>query len=963
MKFKLNKILLTSCFFGAALVIAPTATLLSSCSSEIQTNQIVKINKQYSSNESAQLIKTYSFPQYSSASTPEVKSGDVTTQASVQKLYDNAKQAKAELEKFKTSNSSSLGIDEQIWLDSYITQWDIKIKNIETGLIYLGADPISGSRMLSSRANSIANNIKDAINIYDLNEETGDPDTTKPNESLIKNINTKIDDAIVFIDSIKGFLTDGMKLQIMPSQLTKKSFIKQTIQFFYQDLVNTKLTSTTSSIKVVDLFTTGGNNTSSSSSNKYFTETFKAIYDEQAKKIGFTNNEIDSKLNALSMSLDKFMSFYCDYYWKAAGSYGGVPTDSSNGANPKDVNIPDLTLSRENSGTTNPAPSSKAQASESNDTKEVEQTLTLKDGSLVYGLGYSTKDLKTKGIGLGYMNPKADAKSLSGKAYSGNEIYQQMLYNNNSVNTSAQEIYKTGMSLTSSGTTKMKEIASNVIKDIYKETNESSFNPTIWYTDDPFTTKPQQKTINDILKPSGTPKASEVDSPSTAVDTFTKFNVWLNQEDFFFGRERITDISDYWIQNTPQIAKYKNIIQTQGYEEKWSNKLSINGSDVTVSGDKALAGAVLSLLSYTQFKDSTSKSYGANFNSIADYVLSPYNFDIREDIGVGMEGPRGSKQFQYNCDPYYSLQKWSVASLTTHEGAMGHHTQQEYWTEYMPGTSDGKVLNDDATPGYSFVNDAYHEGWAVFTEWFAAELGTYGTWGSGSKYDGNKVPTDWTHNTSTILNIKDPTNPTSEEIAFIKNYQGGTYWQLVSNITKSSDGKPAYTSYADIAVAATKLANMLSYYGFLNESQLRNMRMALDTAVHFKGLTVTDGNLGQGGASIQDERDFMKKNSGLGAGDISSESIRYLSIPSQATGYMLGKQIINDLYTKLKTKVQNINKSNPNYDFVIDGKNDIKSLFDLILRNGEIPLQVLIDVVTKQFGLTPTTTPPANANK
>lgn len=958
MKFKLNKILLTSCFFGAALVIAPTATLLSSCSSEIQTNQIVKINKQYSSNESEQLAKTYSFPKYSSTSAQEVKSGDVTTQASVQKLYDNANLAKAELEKFKTSNGSSLGIDEQIWLDSYITQWDIKIKNIEAGLIYLGADPISGSRMLSSRANSIANNIKDAINIYDLNEETGDPDTSKPNESLIKNINTKIDDAIAFINSIKGFLTDGMKLQIMPSQLTKKSFIKQTVQFFYQDLVNTKLTSTTSSIKVVDLFTTSGNNTSSSSSNKYFTETFKAIYDEQARKVGFTNNEIDSKLNALSISLDDFMSFYCGDYWKAAGSYGGVPTDSNSGEKPKVVNIPDLTLSRQNSGITNTPPNSKPQASEA-DTKEVEQTLTLKDDSLVYGLGYSTKDLKTKGIGLGYMNPKADAKSLSGKAYSGNEIYQQMLYNNNSVNTSAQEIYKTGMSLTSSGTSKMKEIASNVIKDIYKVTDESSFNPTIWYTADPFTTKPQQKTINDILTSSGTSKANSLDLSSTKPDTFAKFNVWLNQEDFFFGRERITDISDYWIQNTPQIEKYKNIIQTQGYEEKWSNKLSINGSDVTVSGDKALAGAVLSLLSYTQFKDSTSKSYGANFNSIADYVLSPYNFDIREDIGVGMEGPRGSKQFQYNCDPYYSLQKWSVASLTTHEGAMGHHTQQEYWTEYMSGTSDGKVLNDDATPGYSFVNDAYHEGWAVFTEWFAAELGTYGTWGSGSKYDGNIVPTDWTHNTSTILNIKDPANPTDEEIAFIKNYQGGTYWQLVSSIT-SSNGNPVYTTYAQIAVAATKLANMLAYYGFLNESQLRNMRMALDTAVHYKDLNVKNNDLGQGGASIQDERDFMKKNSGLGAGDISSESIRYLSIPSQATGYMLGKQIINDLYTKLKTKVQNINKSNPNYDFVIDGKNDIKSLFDLILRNGEIPLQVLIDVVTKQFDLPTTQSPKIN---
>lgn len=949
MKFRLNKILLTSCFFGATLMIAPTVTLLSSCSSKIQTNQIVAINKQYSSNESSQLTNTYSFPKYVSTSTQEESIDDVATQSSVQNLYDNAKQAKAELEKFKSSSESSLGIDEQIWLNSYITKWDIKIKNIETGLIYLGIDPISGSRMLSSRANSIANNIKDAINIYDLNDETGDPDVTKPNESLIKNINNKIDDVIVFISSIKGFLTDGMKLQIMPSQLTKKSFIKQTVQFFYQDLVNTKLTSTTSSINVTDLFKAGVDNTSSN--NKYFTETFKAIYDEQAKKIGFTNNEIDSKLNALSMSLDDFMNFYCGDYWKAEGSYGGIPSDSSSESNSKVSNIPDLKLSRQNTSMTNVIAD---EAASPDETKEVEQTLTLKDGSLVYGLGYSTKDLKTKGIGIGYMNPKTGVKSLNGQPYSGNEIYQQMLYNNNSVNTSAQEIYNTGMSLTSSGTSKMKEIASSVIKDIYKEANESGFNPTIWYTDDPFTTKPQQKTISEIVKINGS------DSSSTDVDTFTKFNIWLNQEDFFFGREKITDISDYWIQSTPQIEKYKNIIKTQGYEEKWSGKVSIDGSDATIPGDKALAGAVLSLVSYTQFKDSTTKSYGDNFNSIADYVLSPYNFDIREDIGVGMEGPRGSKQFQYNCDPYYSLQKWSVASLTTHEGAMGHHTQQEYWTEYMPGTSDGKVLNDDLTPGYSFVNDAFHEGWAVFTEWFAAELGTYGTWGSSSKYDGDKVPTDWTHNTSTILNIKDPTNPTSEEITFIKNYQGGTYWQLVSNIT-SSDGSSVYTSYVDIAVAATKLANMLAYYGFLNESQLRNMRMALDTAVHYKGLNNGNDSLGKDGASIQDERDFMKKNSGLGAGDISSESIRYLSIPSQATGYMLGKQIINDLYTKLKTKVQDINKSNANYDFVIDGKKDIKGLFDLILRNGEIPLQVMIDVVTKQFDLPPI--PSTSTNK
>lgn len=968
MKFK--KILITSAFFATAMAIAPTAVLLSSCSSKIQASQIVTTNKTFAANETSQLTTTYSFPKYVKV-TPAVQSiptsdetQDSTTtitipavQPAIQALYDNAKKAKEDLEKYKSSTGSTLGLDDQIWLDSYITQWDIKIKNIETGLIYLGADPISGSRMLSSRSNSIANNIKDAINIYDLNPETGDPDTTKPSADLIKNINSRIDEVVEFIQTLQGYLTDGMQLQIMPSQLTKKSFIKQTLQFFYQDLISTKLNgnSASDSIKVTDLFSTPDN-----SQNTYFTTEFKTVYEEQASKIGFTNTNIEAQLKKLSSALDEFMKFYCGDYYTATGSYGGVVNKTTSAANTT-TQIEDLTLSKTN-GTTGSSSGNQVQrntASTTVDKKEVEQTLTLKDGTQVYGVGFTSTDLSTQDVGIGYMTPVSTAKSLAGKNYSGNDIYQQMLYNNNSVNTSAQEIYNDGVKLTAEATTKMKEIAKKVITEIYQIEDETKFNPTIWYTADPFSTAPELKDINSILNKN---------SGNTA-DSFEKFNVWLNQEDFFFGREKLSDISDYWVnKSNSELVKYQNIVTTQGYKDKWAGQPNIDGSSVTVSGDQALAGAVLSLLSYTQFKDSTQKTFSDNFKTIDDYVLSPYNFDIREDIGVGMEGPRGSKQFQYNADPYYSLQKWSVASLTTHEGAMGHHTQQQYWTEYMPGTSNGKVTGTDSTPGYSFVADAYHEGWAVFAEWFAAELGTYGTWEDGKEYNGNDLPTNWLNNTSTILNIKDENNPTDEEISFIKQYHGGVYWEIVKNIRKteatqqgsSTNSKPLYTSYASIAVAATKLANMLSYYGFLNEAQLRNMRMALDTAVHYKGLKSVTGSENvipnnnsnnNKGASIKDQRDFMKKNSGLGTGDINSESIRYMSMPSQATGYMLGKQIIQKLYDKLKVKVKAQNNNAAGFNFVMDSKPILKSFFDLILRNGEIPMQVLVDVVEQQFDL------------
>lgn len=894
MKLALKKILVPiGLLMGISTLVIPTSILLSSCSNDKDSNQdsiVLQTNQQFLDNEKKYLNPEYSFPIYDSNS----KSG---IQNSIQNLYDNTQSAINALNKIDLSN---LDINEKIWLESYKVQWDIKAKNIENGFMLLGSDPITGQRLLSSRENTLSNNIKDAINIYKLNPETGDP-SDEVDLELVSSINSRIDNLNNYIIYLLAYLREGMNAKVIPSNLIKKSFIKQTVQFYYSSEIENAL-SQQDSIELTSIFSDNG----VVHNHIVYFDNFLNNYKQIASENNIINNDIDSKIQLLVKNLNEFMLFYCGEYYEADGSYGGLSSPISLSKNQQSI-------------------------------PEIEQTLLISingETTNIYGLGFSEEDTLRNNIGIGYMAPNPNIKNIKGVPYVGNDIYQQMLYNNNSTKRSAEEIYKQGLQLTQEGTKKMQQIATFVIQDILKQ-DVNNFDPTIWYTNDPFGSKPTQKKLSEIA--------------GTDSGFFKRFNIWLNQEDFFFGREKLIDveafINQYWLNiQDEQLLKYKNTIITQGYQIPWENKQYIDGSEATVSGNQALAGAVLSLESYMQFKESTQSVYDDNFNPIKDYVLSPYNYSIREDIGVGMEGPRGSCQFQYNCDPYYSIQKWSVASLTTHEGAMGHHTQQEYWTEYMPGTKDGKVINSNITPGYSFKNDAYHEGWAVFTEWFAAELGIYGTW-NGNDYDGNVLPTNWLENNSTILNIKNPQQPTNDEINFIKNYQGGVYWNIVDQVD-------AYTTDAEKAVAATKLANMLAYYGFLNESQLRNMRMALDAAVHYNpnGNSFFEANNTAlpFGSSLADERNYMLANSGLGLGDITSESIRYMSIPSQATGYMLGKIIFQELYEGFKTHKIAENKDNPNYKFIED-KSSIKQLFNLMLMNGEIPLDVLVETINNQL--------------
>ena len=348
-------------------------------------------------------------------------------------------------------------------------------------------------------------------------------------------------------------------------------------------------------------------------------------------------------------------------------------------------------------------------------------------------------------------------------------------------------------------------------------------------------------------------------------------------------------------------------------------------------------GALEAFKGYEQFKKMT-MDYGRSFfgNKVPDYDIQTYEYAKRALVSVGAEDPE-NKRFSFNCDPYYSLPKWSVTSFANHESVMGHHNQFMSADNFL-----AKVDGVNLGPR-TFNYTSYIEGWALFMEWFGIEAGYYGTPDYTSD-DYYAMPKDFSFakgitSFATADNVSKP-----EVIEQIKNLHGGVYWNKVAEVNKYT-GKDE-----DHAKAAIKLANMLQYIGALNEAQLRNMRLAVDTAYH--GGTVAGNSDLPAGASIKQARDYMTKNSALGIGDITSESKRYFNLAGQATSYNSGKEVFMDLYRKIHNKLgltreQFINQVTP--EFKEHGQ--IKKFFDLILRNSALPMGAIEEIMKRVYGI------------
>lgn len=268
------------------------------------------------------------------------------------------------------------------------------------------------------------------------------------------------------------------------------------------------------------------------------------------------------------------------------------------------------------------------------------------------------------------------------------------------------------------------------------------------------------------------------------------------------------------------------------------------------------------LIDYNIFKTDANDVVASYFKPIkTDYTIVPVPANREKYDGVASYG---GNEFNLNTNPNYSLQKWNVSTLLLHEAAPGHHFQNAYSIEYPPADKP------DYIKGVWYT--AYAEGWALYTEWLGLEMGIYGDLNSEGK--------------PTFVNATGMCKPDLDYSTF----QGGIY----------SDAEEC---------------NALQYFGSLNEAQLRNMRLAVDTGIHAKGW------------SIEQAQNYMNQNSALGDGDIESESFRYAAYVGQAVSYKSGYLVIMEMLELAQSE--------------LGSQFDWASFHDQLLKYGDQPMEVV----------------------
>lgn len=265
---------------------------------------------------------------------------------------------------------------------------------------------------------------------------------------------------------------------------------------------------------------------------------------------------------------------------------------------------------------------------------------------------------------------------------------------------------------------------------------------------------------------------------------------------------------------------------------------------------------------YYKFKNDANDIVIKYFKPIKlDYTIVPV--PANEELYAGVAS-YGNNEFNLNTNPNYSLQKWSVSTLLLHEAAPGHHFQHAYSVEYPAKNKPDYIENVSYT--------AYAEGWALYTEWLGIEMGIYGDLNVDGK--------------PTFINA---TGMCKDDMDYTV-FQGGIYQD-------------------------SEECNALQYFGSLNEAQLRNMRLAVDTGIHAKGW------------SIQHAREYMRANSAMGDGDIASESFRYAAYVGQAVSYKSGYLVFRDVLQSAQSRLGS--------DF------DWATFHDQVLKYGDQPMEVL----------------------
>ncbi len=559
------------------------------------------------------------------------------------------------------------------------------------------------------------------------------------------------------------------------------------------------------------------------------------------------------------------------------------------------------------------------------------------------GMGFVPTELDVKDVGIGFSR-----NSLDGVA-----IYEYMVATRTTDNNlTAASLVKDGKDKVLTITQRMGEIAS-IVAEIKTGNKNTVWVPKADYDPDGYGPKPAENITFAIRETNG------------SID-LKNFFLWLNNEEWFYGRDKRPDQTATVVSTDPAVGNltsYTNIVKldTLGVKEpwnppkpgqplplvsisidtrntlggpellaptnighagnlydKWEAALPIQKPIITggINGDEAYIGATHSINSYLKYKESTQPDFSKLFKNVSyDYILK---------TGTGGAAYEGSERpihngtpylqpvFYLDVDPYFGLQKWSVSSLSTHEAVPGHGFQFAYANTYP-----------SAPNAPSISSTAYTEGWALFTEFLATRINVYG--------DVSPITFPSSNSNSELERLTLPkfgANGTSIQLAT----QNTDNHQFDNGVYGDSTGKQSQVLY-----------EALQYFGFLNERQLRAMRLYLDAGSQTGN---GSGQIGTG-LSINDQRAYMSENSALGFGDISRESYRYLGFVAQATSYTTGLEIIENAYVDA---TYNYEQANPGKLFLdlndpVTTKANTEGLFDLILRNGPVALEPLENYV------------------
>lgn len=903
MKKKLKLLLNSSLIIlGAASIVGATALTLTSCAtSQSYDKSITKtLYAQYNS-EIKEAMGNQAYYQLTKENQPKVLEV-------INKYLNNVTSIISQ-----TENTFSL--DASIWLRSFQYELQTKKKLVESNIRYIIVSS-SDQMIMTNYSKSFQNSISSVAGSW---YSSGNPKSTTTRITELNNVNT-------FITDVTNNLKDGLADGTTWSGVIAKHTIGSMLQMLYnQQLIDAVNSNSTDSLKngtiVGTLFTANSSYTSWKDSNSESSE-LKA--------------QVDALVNTVQKSLDNLMNFLITDYFSGI-KYGneGVTLDFS---------VVNTSPNEEDNGFS-----------------------TTSSGATKYisGLGLSSSDLNVKDIGIGFSGTN------------GQLIYKALLQkHSNVIDADPAQQYNFGVSQVSDILNAMKEVA-NYIGNL-KTTSGNEWKETYYYDQDSSGNSfgSQKKTDIVIRKSNG-----ELD--------MVNFFQWLNSDQFFNGRDMREDqfptingttsllpsngtsqsadtrtkpykYKGYYT-NTDLVAsvigyegdKDANTTITNGdagnlYVKYITNKLSpatiqtsntITNTTMTnsISPEAAYIGSSHAVYQYLTYRNSVNSHIGSAFKE------TPHDWTLRSGTGGAAYASSGSGAadwvnkgwggFYLDVNPYFGLQKWSMSTLTNHEAVSGHVFQFAYASAH-PADSDA----------VSFRSTAYAEGWGLFSEWLATQLGIYGepTKQASGSFTTVNGATQFTQ--SDVLTLpKFGTNSKTTDITKLEDYANGVYELPVTS--SSADATTPQTannqSYYDA----------LQYFGFLNERQLRAMRVSVDVGLH-AGVSGTFAK--DTGYSLKEARDYLSSNSGLGIDDINRETKRYLEYTGQATSYYNGLVEMQSYFLRAKTLFE---QKNPNSTFMswedpATTRSNTQDLFDLILRNNNVPMPVLTWAVDKYLNET-----------